>query len=548
MRFGVQMFGPGGLCRENPDKFFQTIGQAGYRLIEPCVWLDEVSGEARNLPIWTMQELADYAPVYQKYGLEVCSCHVFVQDYGQAAGKLRKLQKDFGIGQFVVAGQVEGSREGYLACAKQLMRLAGQLAGSGIELLIHNGAQESSVRIDGKTGYEWLLDACQGMVGAQPDVGWLLYGGEDPEAFLWRNKDRIRSLHYKDFRKKDQDGLFETKIGDGLVDLEACFQFARAMELPQFADMDSSENDLLTDLVDVCKVFGSLTQVRSRTGSILCVYDLDTGEVTRLRNFDRIIEAPNWMKDGDTILYNSEGLIWQYRISEDKEQKVPCGECDNCNNDHVLSPDHTQIAVSHSASGGWDSKIYILPVKGGIPRLVTPKGPSFLHGWSPDGKELAYCAFREHNGRLAVDIYTIPAEGGMERPLTRNAAFNDGPEYDPDGKHIWFNSTRTGLMQIWRMERDGSGQTQMTFEKQNNWFAHVSPDGKNVVNLSYSHAGLDANEHLPNMQVSLWLMNPDGTKRRKILDFFGGQGSINVNSWAPDSRRFAFVMYELEHR
>ena len=154
-----------------------------------------------------------------------------------------------------------------------------------------------------------------------------------------------------------------------------------------------------------------------------------------------------------------------------------------------------------------------------------------------------------------MDIYSISAEKGNEsgqeqeeKQLTGHAAFNDGPEYDPDGKHIWFNSTRTGLMQIWKMDRDGENQTQMTFEEQNNWFAHVSPDGKKVVNLSYSKEGLDADEHLPNMQVSLWTMKPDGTDRKKLLDFFGGQGSVNVNSWSPDSRRFAFVAYELMHR
>ena len=156
-----------------------------------------------------------------------------------------------------------------------------------------------------------------------------------------------------------------------------------------------------------------------------------------------------------------------------------------------------------------------------------------------------------------VDVLTKPAdelyvthyiiEGGEEKRLTTEG-FNDGPEYSPDGKTIWFISTRSGLMQVWKMNADGSGQQQMTFEDQNNWFGHISPDGKKVVNIAYSRDGLDPHQHLPNMNVSLWLMNPDGSDRRKILDFFGGQGSINVNSWAPDSRRFAFVQYELLHK
>jgi Tol biopolymer transport system component len=259
------------------------------------------------------------------------------------------------------------------------------------------------------------------------------------------------------------------------------------------------------------------------------------------------MEAPNWMQtDDDSLIYNSEGRIYRYSISRDEETCIDTGHCVNCNNDHVLSPDETEIAVSHSETG-WMSQIYILPISGGKPRLITPKAPSFLHGWSPDGKELAYCAFRDHGKGMEIDVFAISAEGGEEWQLTRSAAFNDGPEYAPNGKHIWFNSTRTGLMQCWRMDRDGDNPTQMTFTDRNNWFPHVSPDGKQVLYLSYSREGLDASEHLPNMQVQLRLMDYDGSNDRCILEFFGGQGSVNVNSWSRDSRRVAFVKYELHH-
>ena len=146
-----------------------------------------------------------------------------------------------------------------------------------------------------------------------------------------------------------------------------------------------------------------------------------------------------------------------------------------------------------------------------------------------------------------MDIYTIPAEGGEEKRIT-NEGFNDGPEYSPDGAYIWFNSTRSGLMQIWRIRTDGSECTQMTDNERNNWFPHISPDGKKVVYISYRKGDLKPDEHLPNMTVEIWRMDADGRHKEKLITFLGGQGSMNVNSWAADSRRIAFISYELMHK
>ena len=168
--------------------------------------------------------------------------------------------------------------------------------------------------------------------------------------------------------------------------------------------------------------------------------------------------------------------------------------------------------------------------------------PSYLHGWSPDGKELAYCAARNGN----FDVYVIPVEGGEERRLTTAEGLDDGPEYSPDGQYIWFNSVRTGLMQVWRMRVDGSEQTQMTFdENRNSWFPHVSPDGKQVIFIAYRKGDLEPGQHLANKNVELRLMPAAGGEPKTVVKLFGGQGTINVNSWAPDSRRLAFVSYRL---
>jgi len=473
---------------------------------------------------------------------------VFTPDIYDDAKRIIPVAKKYGIRHVVLPCPKFEAKEAYEGLAPYLNEAGEKFEKEGIELLIHNGKEESEAKIDGISAYEWLIKNAGEHVYAEPDVGWLLYGGTDPEEFLWKYKDKIKLLHYKDM-KKVNGAYDETEIGTGEVDNIACFQFARAVEIIQIADQDGSEGDFLDAMDRVGQRLNMWKNARENSKSILCVMDTATGEVTELKTFDRVIEAPNWYaKDDDILFYNSDGYIYKYRISTGEEEKIDSGICDNCNNDHVLKADGTAIAVSHSPKNSWMSQVYIVPIEGGEARLVTENAPSFLHGWSPDGKELAYCAFRGGWDDLHVDIYTISENGGEERQLTENAGFNDGPEYSPDGEKILFISTRTGLMQNWIMDRDGSNQTQLTFSEKNNWFGHFSPDGKKIVYLSYSKDGLDPNEHLPNMDVSLSMMDADGGNDHVILEFFGGQGSINVNSWNPDSRRFAFVKYELLHK
>ncbi len=279
--------------------------------------------------------------------------------------------------------------------------------------------------------------------------------------------------------------------------------------------------------------------------SVLETYDVTTGERKVLCETERRIEAPNWSRDGCFLVYNSNGKIWHYDLETGEHREIYTGDLDMSNNDHVLGFDGESLAISSISraeveKNGWGSYVYILPIGGGEPRKVTPKSPSYLHGWSPDGKTLAYCAFRDE---LGGDIFTIPAEGGEETRLTAVEGLNDGPEYSPDGKHIWFNSVRSGLMQLWRMNADGSEQTQITHDERNNWFAHVSPDGKLVSYISYAVGDVEPGDHPANKNVKLHVMNYDGSDSRAVVELFGGQGSFNVNSWSPCSRKFAFVSY-----
>jgi len=289
----------------------------------------------------------------------------------------------------------------------------------------------------------------------------------------------------------------------------------------------------------------SSTRQQQKVTSSLEILDVTSGKRTVLKEFPYLIEAPNWTPDGKWLVYNSGGKL--YKIAPDNQgepQQINTGFAVNCNNDHVISADGKYIAISNTPAEGGGSHVYVLPFEGGTPRLVTPVGPSYLHGISLDNKQLAYCA--ERNGNF--DVYVIPFEGGEEVRLTTTEDLDDGPEYSPDGKHIWFNSVRTGLMQVWRMKADGSEQTQMTFdETRNSWFPHVSPDGKSIIFISYTKGDLKPNEHLPNKNVELRIMPAGGGEPKTLVKLFGGQGTINVNSWAPDSKRLAFVSYKLDN-
>ena len=297
---------------------------------------------------------------------------------------------------------------------------------------------------------------------------------------------------------------------------------------------------LLTLLV---LITNAMAQTTKQITSLLEILDIATGERKTIKEFPYRIEAPNWTPDGKYLIYNTNGKLYRINIDTPQQQEeINTGFATNCNNDHVLSADGKELAISHGTKEDGQSRIYTLPISGGTPRLITPMAPSYLHGWSPDKKHLAYCAERNKN----YDIYTIPAQGGEETRLTDAEGLDDGPEYSPCGKYIWFNSVRSGRMQIWKMNADGSEQTQMTFDTTRNaWFPHISPDGKQVVFIVYNAAEVAPGDHPADKNVELRIMSAQGGEPRTLLSLFGGQGTLNVNSWSPCSKKIAFVSYKV---
>jgi WD40 repeat protein len=301
---------------------------------------------------------------------------------------------------------------------------------------------------------------------------------------------------------------------------------------------DTIETAIFSNVIveEIIQKPDSLKQVES-TLEIIPITSFDRRVVYHTKDH---IEAPNWSPDGKTLIYNSYGLLYKIPFEGGEPELIQTGFATKINNDHGISPDGKKLVISDQTETG-SSMIYSLPIEGGEPVKITTLSPSYWHGWSPDGRTLAYCA--ERNGNY--DIYTIPISGGKEIRLTTAEGLDDGPDYSPDGEYIYFNSERSGTMQIWRMKTDGSDQEQITTDELNDWFPHPSPDGKWIVYITFDKE-VPPGSHPPNKNVMLRLMDLETKEIRVMAKLFGGQGTINVPSWSPDSERLAFVSYRLK--
>ena len=285
--------------------------------------------------------------------------------------------------------------------------------------------------------------------------------------------------------------------------------------------------------------------------SRIAVYDLPSRSVSVEYEQVGLIEAPNWSRDGSHLLVNLNGDLFRLPLNGER-RLVPIpleGGGYVCNNDHDYSPNGARLAFSASSADSAKSRVFVANADGSDVRLVTPAAPSYFHGWSPDGALLAFVAER---GDGKFELYQVPAQGGAETRLTSAGGYDDGPEYSPDGRYIYFNSNRSGKWAIWRMPASGAGEhdrfaQRITHDAAEDWFPHLSPDGRWIVFLSFPPGTQGHDDRVPGMQLRL-LRTPgervESAPSEVLLEFFGGQGSINVNSWSPDSRRFAFVIYE----
>ncbi len=295
------------------------------------------------------------------------------------------------------------------------------------------------------------------------------------------------------------------------------------------------------------------SQNPSNVRSKISIFDLESKSVRVVYGADKLWEAPNWSADGKYLLANSGGALYRFVLDAGgraQPEKLALDAVYECNNDHGLSPDGKLLAFSAKYGSSQESQVFVAASDGAKPRLLTVNHPSYFHGWSPDGKWLAFVGKRGDH----FNIFRIPVDGGNEERLTSNPGNDDGPDYSPDGKWIYINSNRSGGWDIWRFPAEGAGPgdgkaERITSDELEDWFPHPSPDGKWLIFLSFPK-GTPGHDVKTNVQLRMMAMPQSAAKSaggsiQVLTQFFGGQGTINVNSWSPDSRKFAFVSYEL---
>ncbi len=309
------------------------------------------------------------------------------------------------------------------------------------------------------------------------------------------------------------------------------------------AEGGTAQKALFTNVRVIIPAPADFRPYRDYLGSHLEVMDVSTGWRKILHSEPGSIQAPNWTRDDKLIYNSSSGVMYTYDLATGGIAELDTGSRRQNNNDHVLSFDGKMLALSNYAGEPRRSVAFILPVEGsGDPVQITSpdRGHTYLHGWSPDGKKLVFTGGRNGETGDYRNLWSVDIDTKVETALTPPGTLDDGPEYTPDGQYIYFNSVRTGTMQIWRMHPDGSDPEQVTFDEYNNWFPHVSPDGEWIVYIAFPK-GIDPWSHPFYQQCYIRSMPASGGAPKTIGYLYGGQGSMNTPNWSPDSRRIAFV-------
>jgi TolB protein len=425
---------------------------------------------------------------------------------------------------------------------------------------------------------DFILTANFAFVGKGVDphrkIGWMVRESLEANASHYSavvHGDGLTVMQWRPIRgafmRDPQDEIFATKAGYQILQMERqgkniilrAAHVGEPLQVIGTEQMDDMPDEVLAglfinshnaDVVEEARIWnvridrpvpeGYNPDKEGWIGCRLEVLDVFTGDRKVIHESKGRFEAPNWMPDGKKLLFNENGSLFTIPIDGGSPEKLNTGSVNHMNNDHGISFDGKKLAVSHHREGlpGGGSSVYILPLTGGDPKLITERTPSYFHGWTGDDKYVLYVAQRD---TPIYNVYMSPTSGGPEVQLTFfKTGHVDGPEGSPDNKNIYYNGSQSGTMQLWRMKTDGSGKEQLTFDELNNWFPHISPDGKWILFISFP-TDVKPNDHPSYKRVMLRLMPVNGGSPKVVAYLYGGQGTINVPSWSPDSKRVAFV-------
>ncbi|MBA4167491.1 MAG: TolB family protein [Chitinophagaceae bacterium] len=416
---------------------------------------------------------------------------------------------------------------------------------------------------------DFILNARAEFLGSWVDyhrkVGWMVrktLDGNSPHINAVEHGDGLTSLQYRKTAGGTTEEIKSTLTKANIIQLERTgsiytmrmAKYGEPFVTEQVSDVDLGdevyvglfvgshnadvlETGVFQDVRISVPAHEGLVPYKEYLGSNIELLEVASGKRNIIYTSAKSLQAPNWTTDGKSLVYNSEGLMYNFNLATLQPVIIPTGSIKNNNNDHVMSLDGKMLGLSSAVQQLGGSVIYTVSVAGGTPKQITPKGPSYLHGWSPDGKNLVFTGQRNNE----FDIYSVPATGGKETKLTTAKGLDDGPEYTPDGKFIYFNSNRTGTMQIWRMKPDGSEQEPITHGDYQDWFPHISPDGKWIVFVSFLKEEARSDDHPFYKHVYLRLLPIEGGVPKVIAYVYGGQGTMNTPSWSPDSKRIAFI-------
>jgi TolB protein len=486
----------------------------------------------------------------------VCLAASTVIAWSSRSASLGLFESDQDIGETVNPGAVKYDSE----------RQAYAIAGAGANMWFdHDEFHFAWKRMQG----DFILTARAEFIGKGVEqhrkMGWIIRSSlepQSPQVSAAVHGDGLTSLQFRRTQRAATEEVRSSMKAPDMVQLErkgnryimSVARFGEPFVTEQVSDIslgdevyaglfvcshnkDVVEKAVFRDVEITRPAKDNFVPYRDYIGSSIEILDPATGDRRSIYTSPDSLQAPNWTRDGKALIYNSKGRLYRFDLAQAAPTLIDTDFATNNNNDHVLSFDGKMLGISHQPKeDGNKSIVYTVPVKGGKPKRITTLGPSYMHGWSPDGKYLVFTGGRDGE----FDIYKIATAGGQEIRLTTAKGLDDGPEYTPDGKHIYFCSTRTGTMQVWRMNPDGSGQEQVTNDEYNNWFPHISPNGKWIVFLSFGK-DVSPDDHPFYKRVYLRLMPIEGGPARVIAYVYGGQGTINVPSWSPDSKRLAFV-------